>query len=113
LASDELQGCNVTRGIVPIFFGDNVNKMFVYYQLLSPKLQREIQKKTTGAALKQINIKDLRAILLMFPPISEQHSIATSLDSLKSKVDRLQENYDKISQECDALKQAILRQVFE
>ena len=33
--------------------------------------------------------------------------------SLKSKVDRLQENYDKFSQECDALKQAILRQVFE
>ena len=32
---------------------------------------------------------------------------------LKSKVDCLQENYDKISQECDALKQAILRQVFE
>ena len=32
---------------------------------------------------------------------------------LKSKADRLQENYDKISQECDALKQAILRQVFE
>ncbi len=29
------------------------------------------------------------------------------------KVDRLQANYDKISQECDALKQAILRQVFE
>ena len=36
-----------------------------------------------------------------------------SADSLKSKVDRLQENYNKISQECDALKQAILRQVFE
>ena len=36
-----------------------------------------------------------------------------TLDSLKSKVDRLQANYDKISQECDALKQAILRQVFE
>ena len=30
-----------------------------------------------------------------------------------NKVDRLQENYDKISQECDALKQAILRQKFE
>ena len=32
---------------------------------------------------------------------------------LKSKVDRLQANFEKISQECDALKQAILRQVFE
>lgn len=47
------------------------------------------------------------------PPLSEQQSIVATLDSLKSKVDRLQENYDKISQECDALKQAILRQVFD
>ncbi|MCR5713170.1 MAG: restriction endonuclease subunit S [Prevotella sp.] len=113
LASDELTGCNVTRGIVPIFFDKDVDKMFVYYQLLSPKLQIEIQKKTMGAALKQINIKDLRILNLMFPPLSEQQSIVTTLDSLKSKVDRLQANYEKISQECDALKQAILRQVFE
>ena len=47
------------------------------------------------------------------PPLSEQQSIVATLDSLKSKVDRLQKNYNKISQECDALKQAILRQVFE
>lgn len=33
--------------------------------------------------------------------------------NIKYKVDRLQENYNKISQECDALKQAILRQVFD
>ena len=113
LASDELQGCNVTRGIVPIFFDEHANKMFVYYQLLSPKLQTEIQKKTTGAALKQINIKDLRALHLFFPSLSEQQAIVETLNSLKSKVDRLQANYEKISQECDALKQAILRQVFE
>ena len=113
LASDELQGCNVTRGIVPIFFDEHANKMFVYYQLLSPKLQTEIQKKTTGAALKQINIKDLRALHLFFPSLSEQQAIVDTLNSLKSKVDKLQENYEKISQECDALKQAILRQVFE
>ena len=113
LASDELQGCNVTRGIVPIYFDKNVDKMFVYYQLLSPKLQIEIQKKTMGAALKQINIKDLRVLKLMFPSLPDQQYIVATLDSLKSKVDRLQENYNKISQECDALKQAILRQVFE
>lgn len=47
------------------------------------------------------------------PPLSEQHSIVSTLDSLKSKVDRLQEIFNKVSQECDALKQAILRQIFE
>ena len=113
LASEELQGCNVTRGIVPLLFDNHVDKLFVYYQLLSPRLQKEIQRKTTGAALKQINIKDLRAIHLLYPPLSQQQTIVATLDSLKSKVDRLQENFDKISQECDSLKQALLRQVFE
>lgn len=47
------------------------------------------------------------------PPLSEQHSIVSTLDSLISKVDRLQEIFNKVSQECDALKQAILRQIFE
>ena len=35
------------------------------------------------------------------------------LDSLSSRVSELKVNFDKMSQECDALKQAILRQVFE
>ena len=30
-----------------------------------------------------------------------------------NNIDRLQENFDKISQECDALKQAMLREIFE
>ena len=55
----------------------------------------------------------LDEVKLNLPPITEQQSIVATLDSLKSKVDRLQANYNKISQECDALKQAILRQVFE
>ena len=67
----------------------------------------------TGATFKEISKKVVEEITLPIPPIFEQQSIVTTLDSLKSKVDRLQENYEKISQECDALKQAILRQVFE
>ena len=62
---------------------------------------------------KTITKEEFANFIINCPPLSEQQSIVTTLDSLKSKVDRLQENYDKISQECDALKQAILRQVFE
>ena len=50
---------------------------------------------------------------MMCKILVKQQSIVATLDSLKSKVDRLQANFDKMSQECDALKQAILRQVFE
>ena len=68
---------------------------------------------TSRAAQAGFSKDDIKDELIPVPPLSEQQSIVATLDSLKSKVDRLQENYDKISQECDALKQAILRQVFE
>ena len=113
IATEELNGCNVNRGVVPLFFKDTICRDFIFYEMLSPAIQAVFAEKTTGATLKQINIKDLRTIVFSYPIIEIQQAIVTTLDSLKSKVDKLQENYDKISQECDALKQAILRQVFE
>ena len=66
-----------------------------------------------GVAIPTLSQKKLGTMLIPSPSLSEQQSIVATLDSLKSKVDKLQANYEKISQECDALKQAILRQVFE
>ena len=66
-----------------------------------------------GAAITRVTLVKIKGFVVPIPPISEQQRIVLHLDSLKSKVDRLQANYEKISQECDALKQAILRQVFE
>ena len=51
--------------------------------------------------------------MISYPSPVEQQSIVDTLDAIKYKVDRLQANYDMICQECDALKQAILKQVFE
>ena len=86
---------------------------YLQYFLKSDLFQSHIRKGVGGAALPAIKFGDIKHIMLGIPPLSEQQSIVETLDSLKSKVDRLQENYDKISQECDALKQAILQQVFE
>ena len=113
LAAPELKGCNVNRGIVPLSFNGKVDKMFIYYEMLSPELQTIFAEKTTGSTLKQINIKDLRLIEFSFPPFSEQQRIVDQLDQLSEKVKKLQEIQDKTIKECDALKQAILREVFE
>jgi type I restriction enzyme S subunit len=47
------------------------------------------------------------------PPLSEQHSIVSHLDSLSSNIRKLEELQQKTIAECDALKQAMLREVFE
>ena len=85
-----------------------VDELLVYYLNFA-----NLQPFITGVTVPKLNQEKMRSIEIPVPPISEQQYIVATLDSLKSKVDRLQANYDKISQECDALKQAILRQVFE
>lgn len=83
------------------------------YHYFDTGLFRSQIKHGEANMINQITRYMLDEVKLNLPPVTEQQSIVETLDSLKSKVDRLKANYDKISQECDALKQAILRQVFE
>ena len=92
---------------------EKINKNFMYYWLDSDELKKQTMTNLHGATMAHITKGIIEASHVSFPPLSEQQSIVATLDSLKSKVDRLQDNYEKISQECDALKQAILRQLFE
>ena len=102
------------NNVMRIRFVDTINPVFVAYSFLADYTKDQLDKIKSGTTnVWAIYYRDLSKILLTYPLLSEQQSIVATLDSLKSKVDRLQENYDKISQECDALKQAILRQVFE
>ena len=92
---------------------DIILPKFLFYITHSENYYKWVLEKQKAAAQPNISGKLYNEYLVLYPPLSEQQSIVETLDSLKSKVDRLQENYAKISQECDALKQAILRQVFE
>ena len=90
LATQDLVDCNVTRGIVPISFDNEITKMFVYYQLKSSKLQKVIADKTNGTALKQINIKDLKQIYLLIPSIEKQNEIVDILDTFEASIQNLE-----------------------
>ena len=90
-----------------------LNIDFFYYVLSSENVQKQFRIKAQGSTVSNLNTDRVASVIIYVPTIERQQSIVETLDSLKSKVDRLQENYDKISQDCDALKQAILRQVFE
>ena len=90
------------------------NEVDAYYLTHFLKTEESRRKLVgNGANISNLNQKVLNEFVVSYPSLHEQQSIVETLDSLKSKVDRLQANYDKISQECDALRQAILRKVFE
>ena len=113
IVPEELDGANLTENACRLILSRELNQRFMYYITISPEFIRQEMESTKISAQPKLALTRLADILIAFPPLSEQQSIVATLDSLKSKVDRLQANYEKISQECDALKQAILRQVFE
>ena len=86
---------------------------FFYYLLLSPFVQRQFIVKAQGSTVSNLNIQRVADVNIGIPPLSEQQEIVSRLDSLNEKLNTLQQNYSRICSECDALKQSILRQVFE
>jgi type I restriction enzyme, S subunit len=113
IATKELKGANVTRGIVPIRFKTNViQQAFAYYLLISKYMQQQITSKTYGAALMQINIGDVRKLSVLVPPIDEQNKLIYNLDNLLQHSKRLEEIYQSKLYDLEELKKSILQKAF-
>lgn len=98
---------------VKIKLKGGMDTRFILHSINSPYFRKEVYENVSGSGRVRTSLTKLRACSIFLPSIDEQQRIVATLDSLKSKVDRLQANFEKISQECDALKQALLREVFE
>ena len=76
--------------------------------------QKVIKEGTSSqATLPIINKGKWENLSLSLPPLPVQQSIVSRLDALSEKVRELEEAQKKVIAECDALKQALLREVFE
>lgn len=95
-ASSELKGCNVTRGIVPIKVGNSIERTFLFQQFRSSALQELIAERTYGATLKQINMKDLRNLPLILPPLSLQQSFASKIQAIESQKSAIKQSLAEV-----------------
>ncbi|TGM88670.1 restriction endonuclease subunit S [Leptospira licerasiae] len=87
LATKELEGCNVTRGITPIWFSENYNSLFAYTLFQSDSFMNEIKKLTYGATLQQINLGDLRKMKLINPPLMLQGKFSQFFENIRVQRD--------------------------
>ncbi len=88
--------------------GNNVSK-FIYYFVLSI----DWNEKNTGTTLPSLTQQVVKNVKLSVPPLSEQQAIVTHLDTLSEKLKAVEEKQKAVMAECDAMKQALLREVFE
>lgn len=95
-------------GLLP---NDSYSPEYVYYWFSA--IQKDLAAQAQGGAQPNISQEKIKKVLIPIMNIAEQHSIVARLDTLRTLVTSLEQNYTKIATECDALKQAILRETFE
>lgn len=113
VASQDLAGANVTRGIVPIRFDEGrVLRDFAYFQFLSVAIREQVAAKTYGAALMQINIKDLREVRFLVSDVAVQHEVVRRLEKLLESTNVLRRSYEKQLADTQFLRQSLLQAAF-
>lgn len=113
VASEELAGANVTRGIVPIRFdASRVLRDFAYFQFRSSRIREQIAEKTYGAALMQINIKDLRGLQLLVPELEEQRELVGRCEAVLADAEALCRSYEAQLADIAELRQSLLQAAF-
>lgn len=89
------------------------NPKYLSYALSTTDAIRQKGKGKTKLKVVHTNIPSLKIIVIPIPSLAEQQQIVTELDSLSEKTKAIEEKCRQIITECDILKQAILKQVFE
>lgn len=63
-----------------------LNRMFLYYELQSPRFKSYIYQMSTGSTIKHISLKTMRGYNIALPSLETQHQIASILSSLDDKI---------------------------
>ena len=86
----ELDKANLTENCAKIHIkGDNVEKLFLYYHLISTEIQDTIVGFDVGSTQPKLPLYNVQNINLLLPPLPEQRAIAGVLSSLDDKIDLL------------------------
>ena len=80
-----------------------LERMFLYYELLSPRFKSYIDKMSTGSTIKHISLKTMREYVLSCPTIETQYKISSILKSLDDKIDCNRRINDNLEQQAQAL----------
>ena len=109
IVNKKFEGCNVGRGITPLRFNsNNINTIFIKYQLDNEEMKNEIKKKAKGITLLQLNMEDLRKFELIVPPIELQNKFA---DFVKL-IDKQKFEIEKSLKEAENLYNSLMSEYF-
>ncbi len=90
-----------------------IDNRYLSYYLKTEEAQHYIWSIAKGAAAQTVSQKNLAEMKIPVPDDTVQQFIVSRLDALSANIKKLEEVQRKTLAECDALKQAMFREVFE
>lgn len=108
-----LNGANLTENACKLVFTSPINQRYVYLYTKSNIFITQVEKATKQASQPKLALTRLAEIIITLPTLSDQQRIVEELDELAENVKEIEKLNNKLTAECDAMKQALLRQVFE
>lgn len=113
LCPDREQKYVLSSDAVKIALKKGYYNRYFLYSINSDYFRKQVYENVSGSGRVRTSLTKLRNCIVRIPPLSTQKQIVSRLDKLSSKVRDIEEKYQKMVEECDALKQAMLRDVFE
>ena len=92
---------------------ENIDKIYITYVLKNGDFQEYIEKNSTGATIKNVSLKTMRAYKIPLPPLPTQQKVVAYLDEISNKMEKIKQIQKDKMQSLKALKASILDQAFK
>jgi type I restriction enzyme S subunit len=109
---NELDEANITQDTARLSIHESVDPEYILAWLKSPSLQDRLGRSAKGAAVRGVNIGDVRALQVALPPLEEQHEIVRRVDALFRLADTIEARVAAATARADKITQAILAKAF-
>jgi type I restriction enzyme S subunit len=111
--SNQIANMKIQKALHRVRSKGEIENRFLLFSIMLYSKNGFLDNYESGATIKHLTGEALKRIPISFPPLSEQQRIVERLDALSENIRKYEEIQRQIISECDALKQALLRKVFE
>ena len=95
-----------------VFTPIEVNKLFIFYFLLNPELNKKYEEMMVGFNSPSITNAQFENTFLPLPPITEQKAIVSKVEKMLALCDQLETQIKQNQTHAESLMQAVLKEAF-
>jgi type I restriction enzyme S subunit len=105
MVPSELEGANITQDTARLATNSKCRSLYLFSCLQTLSMQKEMAKYVRGAAVKGINLGDVKALLIPVPPISLQEKIEQKILIMTQTIKRYEASIEALNAQFSALSQ--------